>query len=38
MRGSLESIIKHMIKLNNHKSNISFPAIVVNTDNCDRVY
>ena len=33
MRGSLESIIKHMIKLNNHKSNISFPAIVVNTDN-----
>lgn len=33
MRGSLESIIKHMIKLNNHKSNISFPAVVVNTDN-----
>ena len=33
MRGSLESIIRHMIKLNNHKTNISFPAIVVNTDN-----
>lgn len=33
MKGSLESIIKHMIKLNNHKTNISFPAIVVNTDN-----
>lgn len=33
MRGSLESVIKHMIKLNNHKTNISFPAIVVNTDN-----
>ena len=33
MRGSLESIIKHMIKLNNHKTNISFPAVVVNTDN-----
>ena len=33
MSGSLEAVIKHMIKLNNHKSNISFPAIVVNTDN-----
>lgn len=33
MRGSLESIIRHMIKLNNHKTNISFPAVVVNTDN-----
>ena len=33
MRGSLESIIKHMIKLNNRKTNISFPAVVVNTDN-----
>ena len=33
MSGSLEAVIKHMINLNNHKSNISFPAIVVNTDN-----
>ena len=29
---SLESIVKHMIKLNNHKANISFPATVVGTE------
>ena len=33
MSNSIESIVKHMIKLNNHKMNISLPAIVVNTDN-----
>lgn len=32
MIGSVESVAKHLIKLNNHKTNISFPAIVVNTD------
>lgn len=32
MIGSVESIAKHLIKLNNHKTNISFPAVVVNTD------
>lgn len=32
MIGSVESVVKHMIKLNNHKSNISFPAVVINTD------
>lgn len=32
MIGSVESVVKHMIKLNNHKTNISFPAVVVNTD------
>ena len=30
--GSVESIAKHLIKLNNHKTNISFPAVVVNAD------
>ena len=29
---SLEAVVKHMISLNNHKINISMPAIVVGTD------
>lgn len=32
---SLESIVKHMIKLNNHKTNISFPAVIVGTEKLD---
>jgi hypothetical protein len=32
MRNSNESVIKQMIKMNNHKLNIAFPAVVVNTD------
>ena len=35
MKNSLEAIIKHMIKLNNHNTNISFPALVVNTSKLD---
>lgn len=33
MIGSVESVAKHLIKRNNQNMNISFPAIVVNTDN-----
>lgn len=32
MRNNVEAIVRKMIKLNNHKINISFPAVVVNTD------
>ena len=32
MRNNVEAIVRQMIKLNNHKINISFPAIVVNVD------
>lgn len=32
MISSVESVARHLIKLNNHKTNISFPAIVVGVD------
>lgn len=32
MRNSVEPIVRQMIKLNNHKINISFPAVVVSVD------
>jgi len=32
MAHSIESVIKHMITQNNHNMNISFPAVVINTD------
>lgn len=35
MNNSLEAVVKHMIKLNNHNTNISFPALVVNTSKLD---
>lgn len=33
MSQSIEALIRHMIKQNNHNINISFPAVVINTDN-----
>ena len=32
MSNSIESLVRHMIKTNNNDINISFPAVVVNTD------
>lgn len=33
MSQSIEALVRHMIKQNNHNINISFPAVVINTDN-----